>query len=178
MRSVINSLHVLRLLGFTAAALGLVGPASVYAASATANGTANVVAAISIAKDVGGDLGFGYVVASATAGTAVVGTDDSRSCTSGTTCVSGGTVSAADFTVSGQANYTYAITLPSSATLSDGETAPTTMTVNAFTSSPATTGTLSASGSQALKVGATLSVAASQRADSYTGTFDVTVEYN
>lgn len=182
MRSINNCCNIFRLLGryglMVVALLGLVSPASIYAASATANGTADVVSAISIAKDVGGDLGFGFVVASATAGTAVIGTDDARSCTAGTTCVNGGTVSAADFTVSGQANYTYAITLPSSTTLSDGEATPTTMTVDSFTSSPATTGTLDAAGSQALKVGATLQVAANQRADSYTGTFTVTVEYN
>lgn len=173
-------LHSLRNCGLTAVMLGVISvvPAYVYAATATANGTADVVAAISIAKASGGDLGFGYVVASGTAGTAVVGTNNARSCTGGATCVAGGTMSAADFTVSGQANYTYAITLPSSTTLSDGEATPTTMTVNTFTSSPSATGTLSSTGSQALTVGATLQVGANQRADGYTGTFNVTVEYN
>jgi hypothetical protein len=150
----------------------------VYAATATANATADIVTAISIAKDTGGDLGFGFVVASATAGTVVIGTDDSRSCTGGATCVGGGAASAADFTVSGQANYTYTITLPSSATLSNDEGEPSTMTVDSFTSSPATTGTLDSSGTQAPKVGATLEVGADQVADTYTGTFDVSVDYN
>lgn len=157
---------------------GLTSPSSVYAASATATGTADIVTAIAISKDTGGDLGFGYAVASATAGTVVVDTAGSRSCTAGTTCVSGGTVSAADFTVTGQGGYTYAVTLPSSATLSDGATTPNTMTVGSFTSNPASTGTLSASGSQALKVGATLNVGVSQVAGTYTGNFSVSVDYN
>jgi len=39
------------------------------------------------------------------------------------------------------------------------------MTVNNFTSNPATTGTLNGSGAQTLKVGATLNVGASQLQD-------------
>jgi hypothetical protein len=54
------------------------------------------------------------------------------------------------------------------------------MTVNAFTSSPSATGTLSGTGSQTLTVGATLNVAAGQAAGSYTNSTGVlvTVNYN
>src|SRR6185437_6225541 len=72
-----------------------------------------------------------------------------------------GTVSAASFTVSGQGGYTYSISLPSSCTISSSGN---TMTVNDFTSNPATTGTLSAGGTQTLTVGATLNVSAAQAA--------------
>jgi hypothetical protein len=151
-------------------------PAAVFAASATANSTADIVAAISIAKDTGGDLGFGYAVASGTAGTVVIANDGTRTCNGGVTCIAGGTTSAASFTVTGQANYTYAITLPSSVTLTDG--ASNNMTVDTFTSNPATTGTIGSGGSQTIAVGATLNVTASQAAGTYTGTFDVSVDYN
>jgi len=52
------------------------------------------------------------------------------------------------------------------------------MTVNTFTSTPSGTGQLSVLGSQALTVGATLVVGASQASGSYSGTFSVTVVYN
>jgi hypothetical protein len=67
--------------------------------------------------------------------------------------------------------------LPSSATISSGSN---TMNVNAFTSSPATTGTLSSGGTQDLKVGATLNVSAAQAAGLYTNStaVPVTVNYN
>ena len=89
------------------------------------------------------------------------------------------TVAAADFTVSGQASYTYAITLPSTTvTLTDGSSH--TMGVTSFTSTPSSTGTLSGTGSQDLKVGATLSVASAQTPGTYTNStgVPVTVNYN
>ena len=89
-----------------------------------------------------------------------------------------GTVAAASFTVSGQGSYTYAITLPSSCVITDAGSH--TMTVNGFTSTPATTGLLSAGGSQTLTVGATLNVSAAQAAGTYTNAtgVPVTVNYN
>lgn len=93
--------------------------------------------------------------------------------------IAAGTVSAASFTVQGQANYTYAITLPSSVSIYDAGNANN-MTVSTFMSVPSVAGVLSASGSQRLDVGATLHVGAGQAAGNYTsGTpFSVTVNYN
>ena len=91
--------------------------------------------------------------------------------------VSGGVFSAASFTVAGQASYTYAITLPTSCTITDG--ASHNMTVATFTSNPSSTGTLS-SGTQNISVGATLTVAAAQTPGTYTTStpFTVSVNYN
>jgi len=71
---------------------------------------------------------------------------------------------------------TYSITLPTTYTITSGAN---NMTVTTFTSTPSGTGTLSG-GTQTVNVGATLSVAASQAAGTYTnGTgFPVTVNYN
>jgi hypothetical protein len=154
--------------------------ASFAQATATASASATIITPITIVKNV--DMNFGNVAVSATiAGTAVLAPAGTRT-TGGaggvTLPATNGTVAAASFTVSGQGSYTYAITLPVSCTITDAGSH--TMTVNAFTSSPATTGTLSAGGSQTLTVGATLNVAAAQAAGSYTNAagVPVTVNYN
>jgi len=147
--------------------------------TATASASATIITPITIVKNV--NMDFGNVAVSASlAGTVVLAPAGTRSTggAGGVTLPSTtGTVAGADFTVSGQASYTYAITLPSSATISSGSN---TMNVNAFTSSPATTGTLSSGGTQDLKVGATLNVSAAQAAGLYTNStaVPVTVNYN
>ena len=143
------------------------------ATSATANATANIVTAISITKSV--DLQFGNIVSSVGASTVILSTAGVRT---GTAIMStGGTgATAASFAVTGDAGSTYAITLPTTATLTTTPGAET-MTVDSFGSNPSGVGTLT-SGSQNLLVGATLHVGAGQVAGSYSGTFDVSVAYN
>ena len=148
-------------------------------ATATASASATIITPITIVKNV--DMNFGNVAVSASlAGTVVLAPAGTRTTggAGGVTLPSTtGTVAGADFTVSGQGSYTYAITLPSSATLSNGTN---TMTVNAFTSVPSVTGTLTSGGTQDLKVGATLNVSAAQAAGLYTNAtgVPVTVNYN
>lgn len=149
-------------------------------ATATASASATIITPISIVKDV--DMNFGNVAVSATiAGTAVLAPAGTRT-TGGaggvTLPATTGTVSAASFTVSGQASYTYAITLPTSCVITDG--ASHNMTVDNFTSTPSSTGLLSGTGSQVLNVGATLNVAAAQASGLYTNAtgVPVTVNYN
>jgi len=165
---------------FATAAIIFAGATASFAqATATASASANVVTPITITKTV--DMNFGNIAVSATlAGTAVMTPGGTRSTggAGGVTLPSTtGTVSAASFNVAGQASYTYAITLPTTATISSGTN---TMTVNAFTSSPSATGALSAGGTQTLTVGATLNVANAQPAGAYTNAtaVPVTVNYN
>lgn len=158
--------------GALAAALWPATAPTVRAATATANVTAKIVPAISIVKQA--DLLFGELSAGATPGTVVIDPAGSRTATGGVT-FAGTTFSVASFTVSGGANKTYSITLPGSITISDGTN---TMTVDTFTSNPSGTGTLDASGTQTLTVGATLSVGANQPPGTYSGTFQVSVDYN
>src|ERR1043165_315006 len=126
--------------------------ASFAQASATASASANIITPISIVKTV--DMNFGNIAVSATAaGTVVLGTNSTRTTGGGggvTLPATTGTVAAASFTVSGQAGYTYAITLPSRCNITDGSS--NNMTVNGFTSTPATTGTLSSGGTDVLNV--------------------------
>ena len=163
----------------TAAVVIAFSNSSFAQASATAAASATIITPISIVKNV--DLNFGNVAVSASlAGTVVLAPAGTRT-TGGaggvTLPVENGTVAAASFTVSGQATFTYAITLPTTATISSGSN---TMTVSTFTSTPATTGTLSSGGTQTLLVGATLNVTAGQASGTYTNStgVPVTVNYN
>src|ERR1700742_252965 len=166
---------------FATAAIIIAGTNASFAqASATASASATIITPITITKTV--DMNFGNVAVSATiAGTAVLAPAGTRT-TGGaggvTLPATTGTVTAASFNVAGQGNYSYAITLPSSATITDG--ASHNMTVNNFTSSPSATGLLSSGGTQTLTVGATLNVIAGQTAGTYTNAtgVPVTVNYN
>jgi hypothetical protein len=171
--------NIVKSLAITAAVLGFAN--STFAqASATASVTANIITPITIVKTV--DMNFGNVAVSATvAGTTILAPAGTRT-TGGaggvTLPANTGTVTAATFTVSGEPTFTYAITLPSSATITDASSH--TMTVNSFTSNPSSTGVLSGGGSQTLTVGATLNVLAGQASGSYTNAtgVPVTVNYN
>lgn len=121
-------------------------------------------------------LAFGKFVAGA-AGTVTVSPAGVRSGSGGVVLVPSGAGAAAQFAVSGDANVAYAISLPADGTVSLASGANS-MAVNTFTSSPSLTGTLGAGGGQALSVGATLSVGSNQAIGSYSGAFDVTVNYN
>ena len=162
------------------AAIAIVSANSSFAqANATASASATIITPITIVKDV--DMNFGNVAVSATlAGTVVLAPAGTRT-TGGaggvTLPATVGTVAAASFTVSCQANYTYAITLPGTQTLTSGGN---TMTVDNFSSNPSSTGTLSGTGSEVLTVGATLNVNANQSSGVYTNAtgVPVTVNYN
>jgi len=145
--------------------------------TATASSTVAIITPIAITKEV--DLNFGNIAVSPTlGGTVILPTSGTRSMTGGVTLpIVSGTVTAAAFTVSGEGNSTYSITLPTSPiVLSSGSG---TMTVANFVSTPSSTGTLSG-GNQEIKVGATLSVGAAQSAGQYTNesSLYVTVNYN
>ena len=165
-----------------AVAVGAIGLAAVLqssaeAASITATATATVATAIGIAKTV--DMSFGTIGATAIAGTVVLATDGSRTCTD-VDCLSGSPGAAASFDVTGEGANTYSITLPGSVTLTGPGSPGTDMIANTFISLPLTTGTLTA-GAETLLVGATLAVAnaATQTAGAYTSAaFTVTVNYN
>ena len=142
-------------------------------ATGTAQAAANIVTPISITKNV--DLNFGNIAAAGTAFTVVLDEESGeRTSNGGTGTLPSvtGTVTAAQFTVSGLSGATYAVTLPSSITISDGTN---NMTVYGFASNATFTLT---DGSETFNVGATLYVGANQVAGAYTGQFDVVVNYN
>lgn len=169
----------LRRITLSAAILIAFSAASLAQVSATANASATIIAPIAIANTA--DLAFGNLIVGATGGTAVISPAGARSVT-GDVVVPAvpGTFNAATFNVTGQAGWTYSISLPAVATtITSGAN---TMTVDTWTSNPTTIagGTIGAGGSQVLSVGATLNVSGSQAAGTYnSGTaFTVTVNYN
>ncbi len=139
--------------------------------SDTANVDITVAAPISISAS--GNMDFGTMVTTGTAGTVTVTPAGARS--SVNVDLLGGLPSAASFDVTGKGNANYSITLPSSATLSSGAN---TMTIDTFTDDAGASPKLTAGGSETFNVGATLNVGATQAAGTYSGTFAVTVNYN
>ncbi|HSN61087.1 MAG TPA: DUF4402 domain-containing protein [Ferruginibacter sp.] len=149
-------------------------------ATATANASATIISPISISKTT--DLNFGNLAVDATGGTVILDPSLAAIRTSaGAGGVSfpatSGLVSAAAFVVSGQANFTFSVNvLSASLQITNGTDF---MTVDNFTTS-AGAGTLSATGTQNVYVGADLVVAGSQAPGVYTSAspFTVLVNYN
>lgn len=150
-------------------------------ATASASATAVIVTPISIVKATGGDMHFGNIATNGTAGTVIIATDGGRSygVQGGLTFPAAfpGAFRQATFDVAGNNNYTYAITLPGTVTLTSGGN---TMTVNTWTTDGTTntTGLLSGTGTDQLNIGATLNVGAGQAAGTYTHATGVTVTVN
>lgn len=100
--------------------------------------------------------------------------------------VVGGKATGAAYTVTGTKNSTYALTLPSNGavTVTEGGSAGGVMSINNFTAkfeNAAAAGTaskLNETGQDTFKVGATLVVNADQATGVYSGSFDVSVDYN
>ena len=156
--------------------VGLVGSSvmgtNVMAASATSNASATIVTPIAINNTAALDFGsFSH----AAAGTVTIDTAGTRGSSGGVTLIGSGGA-AATFDVAGTASSAYSITLPASSTITDGTD---TMTINTYVSNPdaGTGGTLDGAGAGTIAVGATLVVAGTEGAGAYTGTFDVTVDY-
>ena len=147
-----------------------------HAAVATANVTANIISTISITNQSLSGLVFGDISASSVAGTVVLTPGGSRTSTGGVTVNTTTAASPAAFDVQGDANASYAITLPISVVLT-GSTSGS-MVVDNFSSSPSAAGLLDGSGTQTLFVGASLNVGSNQAFGSYTGLMAVTVAFN
>ena len=141
-------------------------------ATGTANASATIVTPISIVK--AGDLAFGNIVASAAGGTVTVGTNGQATRTGVAAPSIVGTVTAAQFKVTGMSGSTYAISLPANDAiiLKSGENE---MKLTGFSNNATKVLT---DGSETFYVGATLNVGANQAAGSYTATFPVVVNYN
>lgn len=167
-------------LAVVGAALGAISFASAAnaAATATATATAEVLDTLTLTAD--SPLDFGLIAAN-TGGTVTVNADSTVAKTGD--LVSTGTRSPAAFTVVGSAGTTVGLTLPTSAsTLTlqgwTGAGAAPTMSLAGFNSNPGGAFQLNATtGDATFNVGGTLTVAGNQAPGVYSGTFDVSVEY-
>lgn len=140
-----------------------------HAATQTATAEVDIIAAVQLAQNDG--LDFGVVASSATAGTvALPTTSNTRTCSAGVTCV--GTALRGRFTVSNAASgYTVGISVPASTTLTSGAN------TMALALTPSMTSFASTGAAQVFFVGGTLSVGANQAAGTYTGTYNVSADY-
>jgi hypothetical protein len=144
--------------------------------AATATSTVGATLLGSISSSTLQNLQFGELTAGPIAGTVLLTANGVRSSTGGVSLSLTGTSSPATFTLTGNPNATYAITLPVSVTITDGT--GNSMTVDGFLSLPAATGQLSATGQQTLAVGGRLNVPANQVMGAYSGILLVMIVYN
>jgi spore coat protein U-like protein len=162
------------------AVLALAGAADAMAATATASSTSTVITPIAITK--AADLSFGSIAAGGTAGTVTVSPNGTRNVTGGTVAA-GGTITAAQFNVTGQSGQTYSIDFTgTSTTLTSGSDTMAFSTISDVSASTITSGNVSAGtltgGAQTIYVGGALTVGATQPAGTYSGTISVAVNYN
>ena len=145
-----------------------------------AQATATFTASVTIIQPIGiintANMNFANVDAKS-GGTVILDPDNTRSSHGGVELADGNTFSAATFEVTGQAGYTYSITLPDSDQVLTNGTDD--IIIRDFTSSLEDEGSL-ALGSQTLRVGASLDINPNQTPGKYTspGSFNITVNYN
>ena len=155
------------LLGAAIAALAMNASAA-HAATATGTATAKILRQITLAKT--SDLQYATIISGAAASTVGVSTAGAVSCGANLTCT--GTTTAANFNVQGTNGAVVLVGGDSSVTLNGslGGTMSSTLTYSAPNI------TLSATGGS-FQVGGTLSVGANQASGDYSGTFNVTANY-
>jgi len=146
---------------------------SAVAATATATVGATIFGSINASTVL--NMNFGALSAGPTAGTVIITATGLRSSTGGVGLNSGSFSSPATLLLVGIPNASFAISLPSSITISDGSN---TMMVDNFVSVPSGTGQLDASGNQTLTIGGTLNVFANQPIGNYQGIMTVVFVYN
>lgn len=136
----------------------------------------NAFAAASLTLSNPQQLAFGKFAAGS-GGTVTIHPNGSRSRGGSVVLLPSAGGSVAQFSITGEPGSTYAVTLPANGTvvLASGQS---TMAVNGFSSFPQATGQFGLGGSQTLSVGATLSVGPNQAPGSYSGSFNVSIDYN
>lgn len=149
-----------------AALLAGFGATSAQAATASATARAQILRQVTLTKTA--DLDFATIVTAATASTVQVSPAGVRTCGAGLTCT--GTVTAAAFGIVGTTGQTVTLAAAGPVTLTSGAN---TMTATLATSAA----TRVLTGTDSFTVGGTLSVGANQADGVYTGSFNVTVDY-
>jgi hypothetical protein len=150
-------------------------------ANGLVNATVRVLAPISIEKDK--DINFGVVV-SGPAGVLVLTPAGIAASSAALRMGQNAGFSVGRFKVNGESAHTYLVTLPSSFAVSDGKNSLELTGFKSYadeslgTDSTSNTFTLTAAGTGAFKVGATLTLPAAAIPGNYSGIYAVTVAYN
>lgn len=137
---------------------------------------AKVIAPISISNTGSAKLNFGTISRSSVAGTVTVTPGGQRISEGGVSVLSSSLFTAAPFSISGENNAGFILTLPDNEDVKMTRTGGTEeMEVTNFTHNSGLV--LSSSGTATFSVGATLNLDADQVAGDYTGSFNVTIAY-
>jgi hypothetical protein len=166
---------------FFAIAIAILGfsAASFAQGTSTENATASAKVVESLVLTNTVPLNFGTMTVPTTAATVTVAPGGVRSSTGTLSLLTIAPVSTdATYTVDGDNNASYSITLPADGivTIASGANS---MSINTFkVTSDLLTRTLNGTGNDSFDVGATLNLISGQPAGSYTGSFDVVVTYN
>lgn len=163
------SLLIILILGFASAS---------SAQTTTGDASFTIMAPLTITNTV--PLNFGGIISSSTAGQVVFNpTTGVRTPSGGITLLTGATAPAsiAVFNITGAANKSYNITIPTAPITITKDGGGATMTVSSFVSNVGTIRALNSLGEDVFKIGATLNVGANQAAGIYSGTYQVKVEY-
>ena len=152
-----------------AAATLAFGASSAQAATASADATATILQQITVTKTA--DLAFGPIVVGATGGNVTVANNGTTAISCAAALACSGTSNAAAFTVVGTVGEAVTVTVDPSVSLTSGS--------NSMSASlnPSYSGTHTLVASDTLRVGGTLAVAGNQASGVYSGTFNVTVNY-
>lgn len=150
-------------------------PPQVFAPNKNATSTARVILPAQITKLF--DMDFGFVTVTA-AGTAVISSSTDAVTTTGGVLFAGGLPHAAQFEAVSPSKTVVHIRLPNKGATVTRVGGTETMTIDGWNINGATTRNVVAHETFQFKVGGTLHVAANQAEGTYTGTFDVTVDYN
>ncbi len=145
--------------------------------SATVNDAsagATIIAPIELNNDL--SLEFGKIVKSSDGGNVIVSASDAptRTPDGGLTFINSDVWRPAKFTVNGDDDQSFSITKPATVKLNGPSSSEMTITTSI---SGNTTGVTTSSGSYVFYVGGTLAVASDQTIGDYTGTYEVTVQY-
>ena len=172
MKKVLSSLFAI-----TAFVLSATAADNVANKTVSVQGRARIITPITLANTGSQALDFGVIARGTTDATIIVASIDAPSAnvaTGDAVVLSSAPQTAAKFTVGGESAKTYAITIPSTTqTIISGANS---LNITNFTYSNGATGTIGTN--DVFYVGGTLSVPAAAVAASYTGTFNVTVNYN
>lgn len=169
------SLHLLAVIAWLAPATVQAAPPQLFGPNKNSTGTAKVILPAQITKLY--DMDFGFMTVT-TAGTAVLDSNSGNVTTTGGVLFAGGLPHAAQFEAVSPSKTVVHIRLPKKASTLTRVGGTETMTLDGWNLNGVDTRNVVAHETFDFSVGGTLHVAANQAEGTYTGSFDVTIDYN
>lgn len=146
--------------------------------SASATGSTTIVRPLALTQQ--GSLAFGRIVRPASGSATVTIAQDSDTVTAsgGATALAGGTTARARFSATGEGGQSVSVTVPTTLTMTGGNTDTLHVTLLPDVAGPTTLGgSLGEAGGRDIAVGGTFALPATQASGAYSGNFTVSVAY-